>query len=158
DNIPVGNAIDNVPMLNILTIIGFVIMIIFTGYHFAKKQSLHIKKSLMAITSLVLLQIMNFFPHVFRFTESGNRILLLYAITFGLLVLALYSIYHIIIQIIFAEKQSPNAAKKYIFCVMTCCILYGLTFIPILQLRLPLYKGDNAIILVQAVLNFFGLH
>ncbi|MCL2398912.1 MAG: SGNH/GDSL hydrolase family protein [Defluviitaleaceae bacterium] len=155
ENIPAGNAIDNVPMLNILTVLGFVSIVIFTIYRFAKKQPLHMKKTITAMISLALLQVMSFFPHVFRFTESGNRFIFLYAISFGLLTLAFYSVY-CIIRIVFIEKQSLSIVKKYVFYAVSCCVIYGLTFIPVLELRNSLYMGDNAIALAQVVLSFFS--
>ncbi|MCL2753678.1 MAG: hypothetical protein FWE44_05980 [Defluviitaleaceae bacterium] len=155
ENIPTGNVIDNAPMLNILTIVGLVAAIPLIIYRFTQKQPLHMKKSIIVIISLVLLQVMSFFPHVFRFTEGGNRILLLYAIMFLLLTVTLCSVYRIV-RIKFIERQSFNVAKKYICYVIVCCVIYSLTFIPILELRNPLYMGDNAVMLVQAVLNFFN--
>jgi len=155
ENIPTGNMIDNVPMLNIITIIGLAAAITPVVYRYVKKQPLRLKKSLVVMISLALLHVMSLFPHEFRFTEEGNRILLLYSMVFGLLAVSFYSLYRLV-RIKFIEKQSFDAARKYIFYILACCAIYGLTFIPFLDLRSPLYRGDNAIALVQAVLNFFN--
>ena len=40
--------------------------------------------------------------------------------------------------------------------ILVCCVIYGLTFIPALELCLPLYRGNNAIALAQAVLSFIN--
>jgi len=156
ENIPSGSVIDSVPMLNILTIVVFLSVIIFTLYRYAKKQPLHMKKSLIIIISLALLQVMSLFPHVFLFIEGSNRLLLLYAIIFGLLIFVLYSTYNFV-RIVFIDKQSLNIAKRYNFYVAVCCAIYALTFIPVLELRNPLYMGNNAVALVQVVLSFFDL-
>ena len=153
DNIPTGNAIDNVPMLNILTIVGLVVIALVITYRLVKKQPLRLKIPLVVIISLVLFQVMSFFPHEFIFTESGNRILLLYAIGFSLLGVAIFSVYRII-RIRFVEKQSWGIAKKYAIYILVCGIIYGLTFIPVLDLRSPLYRGDYAIALARAAWSF----
>ncbi|MCL2574645.1 MAG: hypothetical protein FWE34_08875 [Defluviitaleaceae bacterium] len=152
-NIPEGNIIDNLPMLNIITIAGFVATLSLAGYRFAKKQDLHVKKSVVAMILFALLQVMSFFPHVFIFTESGNRILLLYSVVFVLLMATLYSIYRFI-RIVFVEKRSWGVARRYLLCVLICGIVYGLTFIPAFELRSFLYRGDNAFDLAQVAWNF----
>ena len=155
ENLPTGNVIDNMPMLNILTMICLVAVITFVVYCLIKKQPLRLKKLFIVIISLVLLHGMSFAPHVFRFTEEGNRVLLLYLMVFGLLSVTFHSVYRLV-RIKFIEKQSFDVARKYIFYALVCCIIYGLTFIPVLELRSPLYRGDNAVALAQAVLNFFN--
>jgi len=153
ENIPIGNLIDNLPMLNIITIVGFMITILVVIYRLVKKQPLQIKKSIVVIISLALLQTMNFFPHIFRFTESGNRLLLLYVVTLILLVVMLCSIYSFV-RIKFLEKQSLSASKKYVFYALVCIVIYGLTFIPALELRSHLYRADDAYVLAQAAWDF----
>ena len=156
ENIPAGSIIDNVPMRNILTIAGLGAAAIIIIYRLVKKQPLRLMKPLGVIIAALLLQVMSFFPHVFIFTEGGNRILLLYAIGFGLLVVTLCSIYQIV-RIKFAEKQPWDAARKCIFCILACGVIYGLTFIPALELRSPLYRGDGAITLAQVARDFVHL-
>ena len=156
ENISASNIIDNVPMLNIITFLGLVVIALTTICCLVKKQPLRIMKLLVAVILLVLLQVMSFFPHVFLFAEWSNRLLLLYAIGFSLLGVTICSVYHII-RIKFTEKQSWNTAKKYIFYIVVCSIIYGLTFIPLLELRLPLYRGSNALALAQAAWNFVHL-
>jgi len=153
ENIPTGNIIDNVPMLNILTFLGIGLAIISVIYRLVKKQSLHLIKSFVIMISFASLQILSRSPHVFRFTEGGNRLILLYAIIFGLLFAVLCSVYNLI-RTKFTEKQSWSVARKYIFCIIACVIIYVLTFIPIFELRLPLYRGENAFDLAQAAWNF----
>ena len=154
ENIPTGSIIDDVPMLNILTIAGLVATVILIVYRFVRKQHLYLKKSLLVIISLTLLKIMSFFPHVFRFTEEGNRLLLLYSIVFCLLVVSLCSAYHLV-RIKFIEAQLSNVPSKYIFYILVCCVIYSVTLIPALELRLLLYRGDNAVTLAQSVISFF---
>jgi hypothetical protein len=153
ENIPTGNIIDNVPMLNILTFLGIVLTIGFVIYRITKKQPLHLIKAFVIMISFAALQFMAFSPHVFRFTEGGNRLILLYTVIFGLAFVALCSTYYLV-RTKFIEKQSWNIARKYIFCILACVIIYGLTFIPIFELRIPLYRGENAIDLAQAAWNF----
>ena len=155
-NIPTGNIIDNVPMLNIISLIGLVFIALTIIYRLVKKQHLRMMKLLVVVILLVLLQVMSFFPHVFLFAEVSNRLLLLYAIGFTILCVAICSIYRII-RIKFIEKQSWGTAKKYIFCVLVCGIIYCLTFIPFLELRLPLYRGSDALALAQAAWDFVHL-
>jgi len=156
ENIPTSNVIDILPMLNILTFMVLVITAFIAIYRFAKKQPLHLKQSFMVVILLVLFQAMSFFPHVFRFTEEGNRILLLYLSICILLGVTLYSIYRFV-RIRFFEKQSRDAARKYLFYILACGIIYGFTFIPALELRLLLYRGDSAFDLAQAAWNFVHL-
>lgn len=153
ENIPTGNMIDSMPMLNILTFAGFASVSLVIIYRFSKKQPLYLKNPLLVIGAILLVQTMSFFPHVFLFTEWGNRIMLLYVILLGLLSVTLCSIYRIV-RIKFIEKQPLVSARKDIFYVLTCSIIYSLTFIPSLELRLPLYRGNNATALAQTVLNF----
>ena len=145
ENIPTGNVIDNVPMLNILTIIGFAGTAFIVIYRLVKKQPLHLKASLAVIILLALLQAMSFFPHVFIFTEGGNRLVLLYVLVAALLLVVLWSVYRFV---------KTNMAKKYLFYMLVCGIIYGLTFIPALELRLPVYRGSNAVELAQVAGNF----
>jgi len=156
ENIPEGNIIDNVPMLNIITLVGFVVTALTIIHRLFKKQPLRMMKQLIVVILLVLLQIMSFFPHVFLFAEGSNRLLLLYATGFSLLGVTICSVYRII-RIKFTEKQSWGAAKKYIFCILVCFIIYCLTFIPLLELRLLLYRGNNALPLAQAAWDFVHL-
>ncbi|MCL2873633.1 MAG: SGNH/GDSL hydrolase family protein [Defluviitaleaceae bacterium] len=153
ENVLTGNIIDNIPMLNILTFVVFAITAFIVFYNFIKKQPLPLKKSCMVIIVIAMFQVMSFFPHVFRFTEEGSRILLLYSTIFILLTVTLYSIYYFVL-IKFFEKQPWGAAKKYLFYIVACCIIYSLTFIPVFELRLVLYRGDNAFDLAQAAWNF----
>jgi len=156
ENIPTGNVIDNIPMLNIITLIGLAAIIFTIFYRLVKKQPLQIVKLLLAAFLLVIFQVMSFFPHVFLFAEASNRLLLLHAIAFTLLGVTIYSAYRVI-RIRFAEKQSWGVAKKYIFCILVCGIIYGLTFVPFLELRLPLYRGSDALALAQAAWDFVHL-
>jgi len=156
ENIPTGNIIDNVPMLNIITCIGLVIIVLIIIYRIVKKQPLRMIKLLVVVILLVLPQVMSFFPHVFLFAEGSNRLLLLYAIGFSLLCVTICSVYHVI-RINFTEKQSWGMAKKYIFCILVCSIIYCLTFISPLELRLPLYRGSDALALAQAAWDFVHL-
>ena len=149
ENIPAGNVIDNVPILNILTIAGIVAISLFIIYQFIKKRPLRLKAPLFVIVSIAMFQAMSFFPHVFIFMEGGSRLLLLYAIGFTLLWVTLCSVYRIV-WIKFAEKQSLSIAKKYMLYILACGIIFGLTFIPALEMCLPLYRGDNAISLAHA--------
>jgi len=110
ENTPTGNITDNVPMLNIITIIGLVSTLLVIIYRFVKKQPLRIIQMLVVVILLVLPQIMSFFPHVFLFTESSNRILILHAIVATILGVTVCSIYRIL-RIKFVEKQSWNTAK-----------------------------------------------
>jgi len=151
--IPTGNIIDNVPMRNALTLIGLVAVALILIYRLVKKQPLRLLKLLVVVILLVLLQIMSFFPHVFLFTEGSNRLLLLYAVGFSLLLITLYATYRLI-RIKFIEKQPWEAARKYLFCILACGMIYGLTFIPAFELRLPLYRGNQAFTLAQAAWNF----
>jgi len=114
-NIPPGNVVDNLPMLNVITLAGFVFAMLF-------------KRPMMAIVPL-LLKIMSFFPHVFIFTESGNRILLLYAVIFILLA---------------AAVRRP--ARLVLACAV---IIYYLSFTPA-----PLYRADDAHTLAQTAWDF----
>jgi len=155
ENFPTSNIIDNLPLLNIITIIGFVITIAVTTYRFVKKQPLQIVKSIVVIVSLALLQAMSFFPHIFRFTESGNRVLLLYMAIFVIVVVTSCSIYRFI-KIKLVQKQPWSAAKKYIFYVLACIVIYGLTFIPAMELRLPLYRADDAFMLAEVAWRFIN--
>ena len=143
-------------MLNIITIIGFVIISLAIIYRLVKKQPLRKIQLLLVVFLLVLPQVMSFFPHVFLFAEGSNRLLLLYAIVLTLLGVTVCSIYRIV-KIKFVEKQSWSVAKKYLFCILACGIIYGLTFIPFLELRLPLYRGSEALALTQAAWNFVNL-
>ena len=145
ENISTGNVIDNVPMLNILTLMGFAVIAIIIAYHLIKKQPLHLKKLLAVVILLALLQAMSFFPHVFIFTEGGNRLLLLYVTISALVLVIFYLIYRLV---------RWGVAKKYLFYMLICGIIYGLTFIPALELRLPIYRGSNAIELAQAANSF----
>jgi len=156
ENIPTGNIIDNVPMLNIITLVGLVVIALAIIYRLVKKQPLRIMKLLVVVILLVLFQAMSFFPHVFLFTEGSNRLLLLHAIGFSLLGVTICSVYRII-RIKFTEKQSWGTAKKYIFCIFVCSIIYCLTFIPFLELRLPLYRGSDALALAQIAWDFVHL-
>ena len=153
NNIPSGNIIDNVPMLNIITLIGFVVTALAAIYHFVKKQPLRMMKLFIAVILLVLPQVMSFFPHVFLFTEGGNRILLLYAAGFSLLCVIICSVYRIV-QIKFIVKQPGGVVNKYIFCILACSIIYGLVFVSLLEICLPLYRGDDALALAQAAWDF----
>ena len=153
NNIPTGNIIDNLPLLNILTIVGLLATVLIVLYRLVKKQPLRLIKPLVVVFLIVLLQVMSFFPHVFIFTEEGNRILLLYLIGFSLLGVTLCSAY-CIVQIKFVKKQAWGAAKKYLFYILACGIIYGLTFMPVLELHSSLYRGDDAITLARAAWNF----
>jgi len=152
-NIPTGNVIDNLPMLNTLTLIGLAGIALIIIHRLIKKQPLRLKMPLLLLFALVLLQTMNFFPHVFLFTEGGNRLLLLYITGLGLLVVTLYSVYRLI-RIQWIEKQPWES--KYLFYILACAMIYGLTFIPVLELREPLYRGNNALILAEAAWNFLN--
>ena len=156
ENIPTGNIIDRVPMLNTLTIIGLIVIAFVIIYRHAKKQPLRLKIPIIVVISLTLFQVMSFFPHEIVFIESGNRILLLYAIVFALVGVTFFSVYRII-RVKFVEKQPWNAAKKYVVYILICVFIYGLTFIPLLELRLPLYRGENAITLAQTAWDFVNL-
>ena len=156
ENTLTGNIIDNVPMLNVITIIGLVAIALAIIYRLVKKQPLRITEVLAVVILLVLLQVISFFPHVFLFTEGSNRLLLLHTIVFTLLGVTAYSIYRIV-RIKFVEKQFGNTAKKYLACILVCGIIYGLTFITSLELRLPLYRGSDAFAIAQAVLDFVNL-
>jgi len=153
EHIPTGNIIDNVPMLNIITLIGLAVIALTFTYRLVKKQPLHLKQLFIVVIPLALFQGMSFFPHVFLFTEGGSRLLLLYVVGFALLMAALYSIYRFV-RVKLLEKQSWESARKYLFYFLACGIIYGLTFIPALELRLPLYRGDHALALAQAAWNF----
>jgi len=153
EHISTGNILDNVPMLNIMTLIGLMAVVLILIYRLVKKQPLRMITLLVVVILLMLLQVMSFFPHVFLFTERGNRLLLLYVASFGLLTVALYSLYRFI-RIKFIEKQSWNTARKYLFYIFACGIIYGLTYIPALDLSLPLYRGNHALALAQAAWNF----
>ena len=153
ENIPTGNIFDNVPMLNILTFLGIAFTIGFIIYRLTKKQPLHLIKAFVIMISFAALQFMAFYPHIFRFTEGGNRLILLYAVIFGLAFVVLCSTYYLV-QTKLIEKQSWNIARKYIFCILACVIIYGLTFIPIFELRIPLYRGENAIDIALAAWYF----
>jgi len=98
---------------------------------------------------------MSFFPHIFRFTESGNRLFLLYLAILILLIVTLYSIYQFV-RIKFVEKQPCSMARKYILYILVCIIVYSLTFIPVLELRLPIYRGEDAPVLAETVWNFIN--
>ncbi|MCL2368786.1 MAG: SGNH/GDSL hydrolase family protein [Oscillospiraceae bacterium] len=156
ETIPTGNIIDRVPMRNIITLIGLVVTALVVIYRLVKKQPLRMMKLLVAVLLLVLLQVMSFFPHVFLFTEGGNRLLLLYAIGFSLLGVTICSVYRMI-RMKLIEKQSWGTGKKYIFCILVCSVIYCLTFIPFLELRLPLYRGSDAIAIAQAAFEFVRL-
>ena len=155
-NIPTGNIIDNVPMLNMISLIGFVAIALTMIYRLVKKQALRMMKLLVVVIVLVLLQAMSFFPHVFLFTEGSNRLLLLYAVGFTLLGVTICSVYRMI-RIKFIEKQSWGTARKYIFCILVCSMIYCLTFLPFLELRLPLYRGSDAFALAQTAWDFVHL-
>jgi len=155
ENIPTGNVIDNLPMLNIITFAGVAVTMLATICRLVKKQPLQIKKSMVVMGSLALLQIMKFFPHIFRFTEGGNRLLLLYMANLTLFAVTLYSIYRFV-RIMVLEKQPWRASKKYVFYVLACAIACGLTFIPALELRSPLYRADDAYALVRAAWDFIN--
>jgi len=156
ENTQTGNIIDNMPMLNIITIIGLVMILLVIIYRLVKKQPLRVIQLLAVAVLFILPQVMSFFPHVFLFTEGSNRLLLLHAIAFTLLGVTVCSIYQIV-RIKFVEKQSWSIAKKYLFCILICGIIYGLTFVPFLELRLPLYRGSDALALAQAAWDFVNL-
>lgn len=89
----------------------------------------------------------------FAAIEGGNRLMLLYAAGVILLIVTICSIYRLI-KIIFIEKQSWHSVRKYLFCIFACRIVYGLTFIPSLEIRSPLYRGDDAVTLASLAWNF----
>jgi len=155
-NIPTGNIIDSMPMRTIITLIGFVLIALVLIYRLVKKQPLRIMKLLVVVILLVLFQVMSLFPHVFLFTEGSNRLLLLYAIGFSLLGVTICSVC-CMIRTRFIEKQSWGAAKKYIICVLVCSAIYCLSLIPFFELRLPLYRGSDALALAQAAWDFVYL-
>ncbi|MCL2565270.1 MAG: hypothetical protein FWE24_05595 [Defluviitaleaceae bacterium] len=47
-------------------------------------------------------------------------------------------------------------ARKYILYILVCIIVYSLTFIPVLELRLPIYRGEDAPVLAETVWNFIN--
>lgn len=147
-----SRLIDNIPILNIITIVSLAAVVFITVYRVVKKQPLHLKVQLMLIILPLLFQGMSFFPHVFIFMEGGNRLMLLYLLGFGFLVVALYSIARFA-QILIG-KQSWDTTRKYIFYIIVCGIIYSLTFIPALDLRQPLHRGDNAILIARAAWSF----
>ncbi|MCL2565269.1 MAG: SGNH/GDSL hydrolase family protein [Defluviitaleaceae bacterium] len=57
ENIPTGNVVDNLPMLNIITFAGLAITMLFAAYCLVKKQPLQIKKSIMGMVIPVILQL-----------------------------------------------------------------------------------------------------
>ena len=144
--------IDNLPILNIITIVGIAIVIMSLAYKAVKKQPLHIKKSIGAIAAFALLQVMSFFPHVIIFTESGSRLVLLYAIVVVSITFAAHSVFNII-KIRLVKKQPWSMAKQYVITALICIIVCSMTFIPALGLHTFLYRGNDATRLVQVVLD-----
>jgi len=156
ENTLAGNIIDDIPMLNIITLAGLAITLLVIIYRLTKKQPLRKVQLLVVAILLALPQAMSFFPHVFLFAEGSNRLLLLYAVVLTLLGMAICSAYQVM-RTRLIEKQSWGAARKYLLCILVCGIIYGLTFIPLLELRLPLYRGSDALALAQAAWNFVYL-
>ncbi|MCL2578900.1 MAG: hypothetical protein FWE32_02595 [Oscillospiraceae bacterium] len=74
EDIPTGSLIDNLPILNILTLAGFIAVALIVIYRLVNKQPLRLKNPLMVVISLALLQVMSFFPHIFIFMEGGGRL------------------------------------------------------------------------------------
>jgi len=158
ENSPASNVLDNLPMLDIITFAFFASLAVTVAiilYRLAKRQPLSLHIPLMTTTALALLNVMSLFPHVFRFTTS-NRLLLLYSIVASLLAAAIYSLYRIV-RMKLLEKQPWDAVRKHLIKFLTCVIIYSLTFTPTLELRLPLYMGNDAAALAQAAWNFVHL-
>ena len=155
ENLPMGGIIDNIPVLNLLTLASFALIILMAMYRFIKKHPLNLKNLLVFVIHLITLQSMSFFPHIFRFVEFGNRILLLYFITFTLLISIIHSLYHLF-MIKLAKVESLKERNKFLFIIVVCCIVYVLTFIPSFDLRLYLYIGRNSIDLTQIVWSIFN--
>ena len=155
DNIPASNLVDIIPMLDIITFVFFTslaVTVVIVLNRLAKRQPLCLYNPLMFTIAFALLNVMSFFPHVFRFT-TNNRLLLLYAILANVLIVVVHSLYRIV-QIKLLEKHSWDAVRKYLLYILACGIIYGLTFTPALELRLPLYRGNDAIELSQAAWSF----
>ena len=147
-----SSFIDNLPMINIITIVGLATVIMLFAYKAVKKQPLHIKKSVGVMAAFALLQVMSFFPHVIIFTEGGNRLVLLYALVAVGITSAAHSIFNII-KIRLVKKQPWRIAKKYVITALVCVIICGITLIPALGLHTYLYRGNDAARLVQVVLD-----
>jgi len=158
ENIPSSNVVDIIQMLDIITFVFFAslaVTVVIVLNRLVKRQPLRLRNPLMFTVAFALLNVMSLFPHVFRFT-TNNRLLLLYAILATILTVAIYSLYRVI-RIKLLEKQSWDATRRYLLYILVCGITFGITFIPALELRLPLYMDNDAIALAEAAWNFVHL-
>jgi len=146
ESLPSGNAFYDINLLNLFTFIAILSMAL---CRYAKKDVLNSKKILIWITPFAILQVMSFFPHIFRFVEFGNLILLLNLIACILFILILNSIYHLFIAKKRCSKSRKENKKSHIFVIIICCAACVIILNPFLDFRHYVYAGENAIELAR---------
>lgn len=125
-------AIDNVPMLAILDVVFYAtiaVSVLLVLYRLIKKQDLGMKKILRVFVPVVALYTLSFIPSVYAFM-STPRLLLLNAVEFGALGVALYHGYKIISLMV--KEKSKQLPMKHVYFILGAAVVYALTYVPIL--------------------------
>ncbi|MFV0352702.1 MAG: ABC transporter permease subunit [Oscillospiraceae bacterium] len=129
-------SLDNVSMLRILEVAFWAILGVcacILVFRLIKKQALKIKKILLVVIPTIVLYALTYIPAIERFLAT-DRLLLLDAITIGVIVVVAYSLYQIVRMKL--VKKQPGLPLKQILLIAGALLLYLLTHIPALEVAL----------------------
>ncbi|MCL2579159.1 MAG: ABC transporter permease [Oscillospiraceae bacterium] len=148
-------AIDNMPMINIIDAAFYAITAIcaiLIIFRLAKKRDLQIKKLLKAFLPVAILWAASWIPAVGAFM-SAPRLLLLYAIEFGVAGAVIYQLWKI-----FASKvldKNPELPKMRLVYMGVAGGVYAITFIPAMYEALSMVNLPVLTYLIIAALYMF---
>lgn len=129
-------ALDDLPMLTIIETAFYVVLAVSAIaiiYRLVKKQPLGLKKILFVFIPVAILFAASFIPAGYAYF-SRNRLPLIDALTLGLALVALFSLYRII-RALLIDKKPGIPIRPILYCI-AAIVIYVLTFIPGLEAAL----------------------